>query len=796
MNARPELVEVAVGGPARRTFTYHLPVDLGGLAPGQRVLVEFGRSRTVGFYLGPARRAPGVKTKPILAALDASTFFSPELFELCRWMADYYFANPADCLTSALPPALKRRRAVRLKWAEHCPVEFPAAEPLFKSGRMLSGSDLAELKRRSSTLIGDLVRSGALIEDWQALRESESRVIAGYRCMNTERWPEYFRRRRFRAEPFDDQRSRNELVASGWSAARLREAVAAEILIPVYTTRPDTILTFVPPREGVTELRPNDEQAAAIEHLTQGLDQGFRVTLLHGVTGSGKTLVYCHVAREALSRGKTVLALTPEIALTGATLAYFRGFFGDQVTVIHSAMTSRERMESWLGIRRGKYRIVVGPRSALFAPLDNLGLIVVDEEHDSSYKQADPSPRFQGRDAAIMRGKLSGAPVLLGSASPSLESYYHAVSGRYDLLQLTCRPEGATLPQVKVVDMRTERLAGEQPYLSFPLKKRIDETLASGSQAILFLNRRGYSPQLKCADCGFVPACPHCEMKLTYHKTGAKLSCHYCGYLQHGYEVCAKCGGRQLLYVGAGTQKVEEHLARLFEQSRVLRFDSDTASGRRSAHELLGEFAARKHNLLLGTQMVTKGLDLPGVTLVGVLSADQGLDLPDFRAQEKTFSRLLQVSGRSGRGIDPGEVYIQTYYPDSDVIKDAARQDYRGFYDAEIVSRREHNFPPHRRFVRFVLAGKDAKVLEKETPAFAERLGKLASEHRLGAQIIGPAPCPIARLRGQYRRHLLVRIDNPMRLMRLLTTWEEREARLGLPAKIKITVDVDPDELM
>ena len=787
-------VAVALSGPLRRTFTYHLPDDIASLSPGQRVLVEFGRSRSLGFYLG-AVPAPEVTTKPVLRPLDDTTLFPRDLFDLCCWMADYYFANPADCFASALPPALKSRKPSRLTWGTNVTAGFDPAFTLTAApGKIVKPAELAAL-RKTGVTVAELVERGVLVEEWP---DSGKRVLetAGYRSAGHERWKEFFSRRRFQPEPHSDVRTRRELFAVGWSEHYLNAAVKAGLLAPVQVEKTDSILEFVTPRPNVTDLAPNDDQRRAIDALTHSLDNGFAVNLLHGVTGSGKTLVYCHVARQVLARDKTVLVLTPEIALTGAALAYFRGFFGDAVTVIHSAMTNRERMQSWQGIRSGRYRVVIGPRSALFAPLDNLGLIVVDEEHDSSYKQVDPAPRFHGRDAAIMRAKLAGVQVLLGSASPSLESYYHAQSGRYRLLELTRRPEGARLPDVQIVDMRKGRLHGDLPYLSFPLKKQIDDTLAQQRQVILYLNRRGYSPQLKCASCGHVPKCPHCDTKLTYHKTGRKLSCHYCGYFAHGYDSCAACGGLDLLYVGVGTQKVEEHLARLYETARVLRFDSDTASGRTSGHRLLHEFAEHKYNLLLGTQMVTKGLDLAQVTLVGVLSADLGLDLPDFRSAEKTFARLLQVAGRCGRGVDPGRVLVQTYYTDSEVIRFAASQDYRAFFDSEIAARRALTFPPFCRMVRFVLAASETDVLEKQMERFASRLRGLTEQHDVRCDWLGPAPCPAPRLRGSYRRHLFARLDNPARLSRLLTAWEEREARFGLPAKVKVAVDVDPDDMM
>ncbi len=797
MDSKTRLASVAVTGPFRRTFTYHLTEGTDQPLPGQRVLVEFGRSRTVGFYLGPPASLPTMTTKPILGTLDNTSYFPKDLFSLCLWMADYYFANPADCLAAALPPILKTRRTAQLRWADNLPESLSTElKQMFRPGRKLTAAVLAELRNTSRASISELVKGEVLHEQWPLGDTGERTIVEGYRAVNPESWPEFYRRKRFKPSPFEGLLSREKLKEQGWTDHYVRQALAGPTLESVISDRPDRILDFVHPKEGVADLKLFEEQQKAVDQVAGQLCNGFKSYLLHGITGSGKTLVYCHLAQQVLKNNGTALILTPEIALSGTTLAYFRGFFGDLVTVIHSAMSQRERLESWNGIRKGKYRIVVGPRSAVFAPLENLGLIIVDEEHDGSYKQDDPAPRFNGRDSAIMRAKINKIPVLMGSASPSIESYHNTRTGRCTLLKLTQRPAGATLPLVHVVDMRRQKLHGDLPYMSFPLKKEVDARLENDQQAILFLNRRGYSPQLKCGECGHVPSCPHCDVKLTYHKAGGKLSCHYCGHISLTVDTCSKCGSSQFLYPGAGTQKVEEHIARLFQQGKVLRFDSDTASGRKNSHQMLRKFADREFNLLLGTQMVTKGLDLPGVSLVGVLSADQGLDLPDFRASEKTFARLLQVAGRSGRGEIPGDVVIQTYYPESEVIQDAARQDYESFYEREILSRQVHQFPPFSRLVKFVLSGKDQQGLAKDTAGFGGRLQDEARKSGIKIELLGPAPCPHAFLRGNHRRQLFVVTRQPQKLTRLLYDWENRQPRFGLPSAVKLVVDVDPDDMI
>ena len=794
MSQTDRIAEIAVAGPLCRTFTYRIPIDIDSLTLGQRVLVPFGRTRQIGFHLGSGRSQPGLRLKEIIRPLDSISYFNNELFRFCTWVADYYLANPADCLAAALPGVFKGARSARYRWRTNTDELSDLLGRPVKPGGLVSAEALRIIKGKRS-LLSRLLEQAAIEEDF-GHRLTERRRISGYRMADREAYQEFFRRRRITLEPFDSIRSRSELKLANWTDYLIRQAVKTATLVPVYHDEAGPVLDFVKARTDVDSIQLNDEQSQVVARLTERLSQGFSCSLLHGVTGSGKTIVYCHLCRKTLDRGQTALVLTPEIALAGSTLSYFRGFFGDLVTIIHSAMTERERLESWRGIRSGRFKIVIGPRSALFAPVADLGLIVVDEEHDPSYKQDNPSPRFQGRDAAIMRARIARIPIVLGTASPSFESYHNVQAGRYQLLHLTKRPRGATLPTVRLVDMRTERLKGDLPFFSFALKQQMEKRFDKDEQVILYLNRRGHSPQIKCAACGYVPRCPHCQVNMTFHKVGHKLSCHYCGHIEATPQRCRQCGSDKLLFLGAGTQKIEESIPRLLASARVARLDSDSASGRKRAYQILSGFASGKSNLLLGTQMVTKGLDFPGVTLVGVLSADFSMDLPDFRASEKTFARLLQVAGRSGR-VTPGEVLIQTYYPESELIDDAARQDYESFYKREIESRRALSYPPFSRLVNFRLTGKDENKLEKTALEFRERLlGRIQSAGLKQSVPLGPAPCPLYRLRGNYRRHLFVKTRQVIKFVRMLREWELSEPRFKLPSTIKLGVDVDPDDMM
>ena len=783
----------------RRTFTYRAAAVM-DLSPGQRVLVPFGRRRVVGFYLGEAEPPPAaVQIRPVTAVIDELPLIPPELVRLVLWMADYYFANPADCLAAALPAQLKSARKPRLIWATDNTSFVPAnLARLMKRGKPVSAMALKRIKATGPDYLKRLRDDGAISEEISVDREAPRRRLLGYRIAAPDRWTELFARTSTAVPQFHGVRSGAELRESGISDHYRRKALRAGIIEEVLDASETGVQPLIDPRTGLDGISLNESQSKVVATVSRALGRGFQTLLLHGITGSGKTLVYCHLARKVVEAGGTVLVLTPEIALSSTTLAYFRGLFGDQVTVLHSGMTGAERLASWNGIRQKRFSIVVGPRSALFAPLEKLGLIVVDEEHDDSYKQDDPSPRFQGRDAAIMRARLNDIPVLLGSASPSVESYYHATAGRYDHLEIATRPAGAKLPTVHLIDMRRERIGGDLPFVSLPLKTEVAAQLADGRQVILFLNRRGYAPYLKCRDCGHIPLCSNCQVRMTYHKAGDHLACHYCGSVKSEYAVCEQCNGKEFLFFGAGTQKVEETVERLWKEARPVRMDSDTAAGRASSHALLTDFAAHRYNLLLGTQMVTKGLDLPDVSLVGVLAADMGLGLPDFRASERTFSRLLQVAGRSGRSEYPGKVIIQTWDPEQDMIADAARQDYRSFFDREVLMRKEGYYPPFCRLVNLVFSGEEDKAVEREALQFRDRLAAIVESRDLDVQVLGPAPCAFHRLRGKFRRHIFakVRPDHTPRFVRLLTDWELSQSRFGLPTAVQITVDVDPADML
>jgi primosomal protein N' (replication factor Y) len=798
MHKAQRYAKVAISGAFCRTFSYSVPTAIGELRPGQRVIVPFGRRSQVGYYLGDGAPLSGVTIKSVQRIVDPVSLIPPDLVSLCMWMAEYYVANPADCLALCLPSPIRNRKSSKLKWGAVVESLPDAVRALARPGKNIPENTLAFLKTRQKLSISELIERGAIIEVWPDFETNRREVVEGYRLVDTDAvsWDAFFRKRKLKAQPFEGTHRRDDLVPLGWTGHLLNAAIKAGLVSPVITDI-DRSLEMIPARGEVRSHTLTDEQLRCVAAISGSLAGGFRTFLLHGITGSGKTLVYCRAAEDAVNTGKSVLFLTPEIALAGTILGYLRGYFGDQIAIMHSAMSERARMRTWEGIRSGKYRIVVGPRSALFAPLPDLGLIIVDEEHDSSYKQDDPSPRFHGRDSAIMRAQMAKVPAVLGSASPSVESYHQAQAGKYTLLELKGRPAGSRLPLVRVVDLREDRLGGDLSFVSYSLKKEVESRLEQNDQVILYLNRRGYASQLKCGLCGHVPNCPSCEIHMTYHKVGGgRLACHYCGLVRRDYTLCEKCGGHQFLFLGAGTQRLEESIARLFERGKPLRFDSDAAAGEFGAQTLLSDFGRGDYNLLLGTQMVTKGLDLPRVSLVGVLSADAGLDLPDFRASEKTFARLLQVAGRSGRGEKAGEVMIQTYDPENPVIALAAAQDYKGFFEREIVMRRDHEFPPFGRLVNIEFSGKREDQVGREISEFRRKLEQRLAAARLKSDILGPAPCPHSFVRGVHRRHLLLKTSRMSALSRMLVEWDSQETRFGVSSAIKVRVDVDPIDLM
>jgi len=537
----------------------------------------------------------------------------------------------------------------------------------------------------------------------------------------------------------------------------------------------------------------NPAQAAALEQIRKRVEgKRFSVTLLFGVTGSGKTAVYLAAMQDVLAAGRSAILLVPEIGLTPQAAANLHEVFGDQVAILHSALSDAERAEQWHRIRNGHARVVVGTRSAVFAPVRDLALIVVDEEQDGSYKQEE-MPRYNGRDVAVMRGKLCGAAVVLGSATPAMESFYNAQSGKYALLDLPERVEQRPLPEVELVDMRSEfQQTGEEHVFSHRLVEEIRDRLTRGEQAMILLNRRGYSPVVLCRSCGETVQCRNCAIALTHHRRAQRLMCHYCGYQASVPKVCPKCGSEYIFFLGTGSEKLEDLLHGAFPTARIGRLDRDTVRGRGDFERVLSALHAGELDLLVGTQMIAKGHDIHGVTLVGVVGADFALGFPDFRAAERTLQLLTQVAGRSGRGSTPGKVILQTYFPEHYAVRFAERHDYRGFYEKELQYRRWMHYPPFTALANVLVRSDELAQALKYSGLLGRWLEKNPPQ---GVRVLGPASAPLARLKSEYRYHFILKSQSRERLNTVLRALLEFAAAEKIP-RGKLVVDVDPVSLL
>lgn len=749
-------VEVAIAVPLRQLFTYAVPEALAGrLQPGSRVMVSFGRRKTPGIVVAGKETLEdtGFKIKPLLDVIDPEPIFGSELLAFLLEAARYYMHPVGDVLRMAAP-ALPREVISALR----------------KSGK-LEGKDKvkgAQLGTRRMTFV-------TLKQEPSAdMRLGRSQKVVMALVLE-------------RGEISTDELGRHvrapRTVVRALADKGLLDTVDREVAENPFFETP------VPRKAGPP---PNPEQKAAIEAMTARLGQG-GAFLLHGVTGSGKTEVYLRVITAAREQGLGALILVPEIALTPQLVHRFRERFGDEIAVIHSELSERARDDAFRGLRAGRLHVAIGARSALFAPVQNLGVIAVDEEHDGSFKQEEGF-RYHARDMALLRAHRASAVCILGSATPSLESMQLSEQGKVSRLVLAARATSQSLPQVEIVDLQKHRKGPSGHRLvSAPLYRALASCLEEKGQAILFLNRRGFAPALRCEACNEVQECPACSVGLTFHRGPGLLRCHYCDFERRSGGGCIKCGEGPLAELGLGTEQLEAHLQESFPDARVARLDRDTASGR-GAEALMNKLRRGELDILVGTQMVTKGHDLPGVTLVGVIVADQSLSFPDFRAPERTFQLLSQVAGRAGRGDRPGSVILQTYQPDQPVLRWAKTHDFMAFCRAEMVERASHGFPP---FSRLISVRVDA-LSEPLARSTAANLAKAAQGHpamREGkVQLLGPAPAPIAKIRSRYRFRFLLRGDDRAALRSVGLYLADRiDAGLG---HARATLDIDPVNML
>ena len=769
--------EVSVNSPAaqRRTFSYAIPSEL-DVREGQAVLVPFGERVLQGIVLELAPVPAVEDTREILDVIESEPVLSPSHVSLARWISDYYLSPLFDAVALMLPPGFERKAVTFVSAAQPCADISSLADDHKRVIDILSGQGRVELKKlekalgkkKASTVVSQMVRQGLLTRSYElgpvrVKPKKELYISLAADGGETSDLPAR------QAALIDFLRERS--VPVSWAEARRKtgssKAAADSLAGKGLVTFQQVEVRREPiSYEHITPSRPLDltaHQQSAFESIKSALhqtDTSPGVFLLHGVTGSGKTEVYLQALAEAVKLGKKGIALVPEIALTPQTIERFAARFPHRVAVLHSRLSLGEQYDEWHRIKKGEFDVVIGSRSAIFAPQPDLGLIIIDEEHEWTYKQ-DNSPHYHARGVALKLAEPTGAVVVLGSATPDVETYYKAKNGDFKLLELPQRvvpSVGAAMPQVEVVDMREELKAGNRSVFSRSLSQAINKAIAAREQVILFLNRRGGATFIQCRRCGFVLRCRRCEVPLAHHIAGDVLTCHQCGYKAPVPQACPNCSSRQLKFLGIGTQKLEQEARYTFPRARQIRWDSDATTGKSSNEVILQRFRNKEAEILIGTQMVAKGHDIPSVTLVGVVSADTSLNLPDFRSGERTFQLLSQVAGRAGRGPSGGRVIVQTFSPDNYSIRAAAQHDYASFYEQEIAYRRQLHNPPFTRLARLTCVHNNDAICQREAERVKKMLtGESDARGVSGIDIIGPAPAFIHRLRGRFRWQLILR---------------------------------------
>ena len=749
----------------RKEFDYSIPSELAGqIDVGSRVQVPFGARKILGVVTALAEESGHANLKPILKVIGAQTLVTPKVLQLARWIGEYYCCAPETALKSVLPEAVRKEDA---SWRERLLVRALPLSGEFPKLPKRQQEVWNIVEERREVLLSELVE---LAETTAAtVRKLEDRGLVSITNEISER----------------DPYAKEIILASQPLVVNPAQAIALEKI------------------KAAMDLKNAEgriKNAEAVEGKPSTFNLQPSTFLLHGVTGSGKTEIYLQAIAHALEKGQGAIVLVPEISLTPQTVERFKARFSSGklqtlVAVLHSHLSAGERHDEWHKIRQGRARIVIGARSAIFAPVEPLGLIIVDEEHESTYKQEE-SPRYHARDVAVMRGQMENAVVVLGSATPSLESFYNCKKGKFALLDLPERVDNQKMPHVRVVDMRQAAYKEKGPPIFSPqLKEAITQRLEKGEQTILFLNRRGYSTSLQCPKCGHVCECPNCSISLTYHRPEQKLSCHICGHNERVPNVCPneKCKNPAIRFAGTGTQKVEDILGKLFPRARVRRMDADVMKKKDDYRQVLDAFKHGEIDILIGTQMIAKGLHFPNVTLVGIIYADMALHQPDFRAGERTFQLLTQVSGRAGRGDIEGEVFVQAFTPFHPAIQFARRHDFVGFFDQELEFREQLKYPPFSRIALLTLKGRNEEKVKFSAEHLKRSLEKIsAADGFRDLNISGPAAAPLARAENLYRFQIMLRTRAMSRLSQSLA---KMVATLVLPDDVTLAVDIDPVNL-
>ena len=813
-------------------FTYAVPPHLDAIVqPGVRVLVPFRRSTQEGIVV---ERIDATELNPKLIknisdCLDKSPTFSAELLALTKWMADYYVSSWGNALFCAVPAAVRsqKQQRVQLKSGDKPSVRGVQKEivALLEAEGELSPNQIARRVGVNYTNVRPKIsalREKGVVDVYVTHKPKATAQMATVASLALP------------SDAIDEEIARLTAEASGGRSRRaaVKRAEILQILldeeVPIATAeltkRVGTSVSLLRTLERrgfiqITRARTvrnplscqpvaatqpyvlNSAQMAvfaeiqnALTRLQTASTEARRILLLHGVTGSGKTEVYMQAIAPILESGKSVIVLVPEISLTPQTASRFIGRFGERVAVLHSRLSTGERYDSWHRIKKGEATIVIGPRSAVFAPVSELGLMIIDEEHSDSYK-SDTAPRYHAREVAQKRSELANCALLLGSATPSLESFHRARSGAYQLLSLPTRVLDREMPEVHIVDMRAELKGGNRTIFSALLRNAIEQRLVKREQIILFLNRRGHSTYVFCRTCGYVERCSNCSISLTFHFETKKLVCHHCGHRRDTHPACPQCSSPAIRYFGMGTEAIEQEVRKAFPAANVKRFDADSTARKNAHQQILSAFQQQEIDILIGTQMVAKGLDFPNVTLVGVIAADTALNLPDFRASEQTFSLLTQVAGRSGRAEVPGEVIIQTYMPEHYCITAAQKHDYIGFYEQEVAARSALRYPPFSHVARLLLRGKDEKSVIEAAHAVLNQLQNSQTDGD-SVEILGPAPAPLSKIEGKFRWHFLLRSETVEAISQRVQQLTAEPPPAIKSNAVESVIDIEPTSIL
>lgn len=801
------IANVIVDIPAKnvdKAFDYKIPEDLESVVKiGIRVEVPFGPRKIQGFVISISEDITSdidaSKIKSIISVKDFKPELTPELIQLSEWMSNFHLVKRISALEIMLPSAIKAKyqKIYQINDPENIPAEYSHH---FNKEGVLTFEQAQKLQIVSE--LESFVKSGSLNKDTFVGQQLTRKYVTCVKLESMDRIDDIIRALSKKEKQLDvinyliEHRAQTvklkTLKEEGFSTSSINTLVKNQII-----TKYESIENRDPYAHRLFEKEKNksltSSQQVSFDKINKAINENkFETFLLHGVTGSGKTEVYLQTIETVLKKGEQAIMLVPEIALTPQMVNRFKARFGEEVAVLHSGLSKGEKYDEWQKIRDGKASVSVGARSSIFAPFDKLGLIIIDEEHESTYKQED-YPRYHAREIAMWRSEFHQCPVVLGSATPSLESFARAEKNVYHYLPLPERVNQQKMPDIHLIDMREELQSGNRSMFSEQLKDAIQHRIDNGEQTVLFLNRRGHSSFVLCRDCGHVPQCPNCDISLTYHKTNDELKCHYCGYSESMHQKCPSCESEHIRQMGVGTQKVEELIYDTFSNAKVIRMDVDTTSKKGAHEKLLNAFGNQEANILLGTQMIAKGLDFENITLVGVLNADTMLNLPDFRSSEKTFQLLTQVAGRAGRHKKTGEVMIQTYNPEHYAIQDVTKNNYTSFYEKEMKFRQIGKYPPYYFLVNLTISHHEMKKVMQAS----KHIHSILVQHVTNkAFILGPSPSPLSRINNQHRFQILIKFKNEPDLLTALKYLDDYYHEAYMKDKLSLEIDINPQMMM